>query len=230
MAVLGQKAVKGEPFRRRTSGKIDCPIARDAIDWIVRLGANSAKPAADPEQAASALREIFRRFDAAYQLPEDERAFLTRQIEAVAASHNFPSVFQHGDPGAWNLMVSSGRVIVIDWEAGETEGMPLWDFFYFIRSYASWMCRQQGNRDSLKCFETKFLQQSELTGLLNETLKRYCSLTGLVESLVAPLFYTCWMHRALKESTRLMREQLHTGHYIRLLRLCMKHGQLPFGE
>ena len=54
------------------------------------------------------------------------------------------------------------------------------------------------------------------------------AMTGLAESLVAPLFYTCWMHRALKESTRLTREQLHAGHYIRLLRLCMQHERLPF--
>ena len=44
---------------------------------------------------------------------------------------------------------------------------------------------------------------------------------------VEPLFYTCWMHRALKEATRLPPEHLEEGHYLRLLRLCIERRSAP---
>lgn len=231
MAVLGQKAVHGKPFRRCTSATVNCPIVRDAIDWIVGLGEKSANTAAvTPAQAGQILTTLQKRFVDIYQPAQKEREFLSEQIEIVArATGKFPTVFQHGDPGLWNILVSDqSKVIVIDWEAGEVHGMPLWDFFYFIRSYASWMCRDAGNRNSLESFKAKFLNTSDITPLVAETIDRYCGAVGLDKNLVAPLFYTCWMHRALKESTRLTKESLDTGHYFNLVRLCANHKKPPF--
>jgi hypothetical protein len=63
--------------------------------------------------------------------------------------------------------------------------------------------------------------------LVVDSVKRYCTEIGLTESLVEPLFYTCWMHRALKESTRLPAKKLRDGHYFNLLRLCMQRRESP---
>jgi hypothetical protein len=46
-------------------------------------------------------------------------------------------------------------------------------------------------------------------------------------ALVEPLFYTCWMHRALKEATRLQPDRLESGTYVRLLRLCVARRDAP---
>ena len=44
-------------------------------------------------------------------------------------------VFQHGDPGVWNLLITpDGRPAFLDWEAAEHHGMPVWDLFYAARS------------------------------------------------------------------------------------------------
>ena len=43
--------------------------------------------------------------------------------------------------------------------------------------------------------------------------------------LVEPLFYTCWMHRALKESTRLTAGDLERGHYFSVLRASIKRRE-----
>jgi hypothetical protein len=230
LAVLGQKAVHGEPFRSRTKATVDCPIAHDAINWIVKLGTvSSNQSAATAAQAGEALMKLFRRFAEIYPLSKFESDFLAGQISAISDfSGKFPLVFQHGDPGTWNMLVSkAGRVIVIDWEAGEPEGMPLWDLFYFMRTYGSWMSRVQGSRDALENFTRNFLEPSALHELLVETTQRYCAGAGLAADLVAPLFYTCWMHRSLKEATRLPKDSLSKGVFLNLLRRGLERRNSP---
>jgi hypothetical protein len=225
LAILGQKAVHGEPFRRRTTAAIDCPLANDALNWIVQLGIASSNPAAANAAAAeAALMKLYRRFAEIYPLSDLEADFLAEQIKSIGrAAKKFPLVFQHGDPGTWNMLASpESRVIVIDWEAGEPEGMPLWDLFYFMRTYGSWMSRAQSKRNPLQSFSQHFLEPSPLHEMLSAALKRYCAGAGLETETIAPLFYTCWMHRALKEATRLQKGALADGTYFNLLRLCIE--------
>ncbi|MCH8142227.1 MAG: pyridoxamine 5'-phosphate oxidase family protein, partial [Proteobacteria bacterium] len=42
LAVMGMRAVEGDPFRKRTQADENCPIAKDALDWLVTLGSKSA--------------------------------------------------------------------------------------------------------------------------------------------------------------------------------------------
>lgn len=229
LAAIGIRAVHGKPFRTRTLATPQCPIARDAIEWIIRLGGASAKPIPSARPVAEALEKLLNMFRGIYPLSEAEDRFLAGQIETVASSEApFPLVFQHGDPGTWNMMVSAeDKVIVIDWEAGEPEGIPLWDLFYFFRTYASWVSRQQGSRDSLKNFSENFLAVSEMSKMLAEITRRYCASVGLSRQLIEPLFYTCWMHRALKEATRLTEKNLETGHYFNVLRASIAQRDNP---
>jgi hypothetical protein len=228
--MLGQIAVHGEPFRRRTKATIDCSIAHDAINWIVKLGIASANAfTASSAEVETALMKLFQRFAEIYPLSKFEADFLEAQIAVIGkASKKFPLVFQHGDPGTWNMLVSeTNRVIVIDWEAGEPEGMPLWDLFYFMRTYGSWMSRRHGNKEALQNFTQNFLEPSPLRELLAATLSRYSAGVGLHADLIAPLFYTCWMHRSLKEATRLPKDALANGTFFTLLRRCIERHNAP---
>ncbi|NIR47302.1 phosphotransferase [candidate division KSB1 bacterium] len=225
LAVLGMRAIQGDAFRKRTQANENCPIAHDALDWIVELGSKSANNTAiSASEASDKLHRLFERFNEIYQLTSEHKDFLDQQIASIALSKNgFPLVLQHGDPGTWNILVSDkNRVIFIDWEAGEPKGMPLWDLFYFFRTYASWVSRMQGSRDSIKNFTDQFLKPSRLSGLFQEVTARYCLRINLDRSLVAPLYYTCWMHRALKEATRLTNDGLESGHYVNILRLTIE--------
>ena len=58
-----------------------------------------------------------------------------------------------------------------------------------------------------------------------EATARYCERVGLAPELVEPLFYTCWMHRGLKEATRLTAAQLSRGHYFNVLRACIEQRE-----
>ncbi len=230
LSLLGLKAVEGAPFRARTAATPGCPIAGNAIDRIVQLGTSSAnRHVASADKVARALAELLDRFDEIYGLGKRERGFLTEQLHTIGCSRrDFPLVFQHGDPGTWNIMVSEeSKAIFIDWEAGEPKGMPLWDLFYFFRTYASWVSRMQGSRDALEIFSQHFLSSSELSAMLMEVTNQYCTKIGLDKRLVKPLFYTCWIQRALKEATRLTKASLQNGHYANLLRLNIENRNAP---
>ena len=107
--------------------------------------------------------------------------FLTEQVAALAAAGDgMRLVFQHGDPGPWNLLVTpEGQPAFLDWEAADAEGMPLWDLFHFLRSFDSPLSKEAGRHDHLRSFADHVLAASELNRLLVETTTRYCAQTSL---------------------------------------------------
>jgi hypothetical protein len=105
-----------------------------------------------------------------------------------------------------------GRVVFLDWEGAEEQGMPLWDLLYFLRSYVL-LGRVRGLQRRLETFATAFLTDSEQSRWVRQVVDQYCTRVGLHPSLVEPLFYTCWMHRALKEAPRLLPDQLSSGRF-----------------
>lgn len=225
LAIIGETAIEGEPFRSRTAHDAGCPYLLDALEWFTRL----ASATADSDVATSAdvsatLSALLRRFREIYRLAPEHDSFLQEQLEALCHNrHVFPLVFQHGDPGPWNAIVTpDDKVAFLDWEAAETQGMPLWDLFYFARSYSVGAARAQGIHDRLRAFSEQFLSDTSLSRLLVDRVALYCRRAGLHPEFVQPLFYTCWMHRALKESARLTSDELERGHYVNLLRLCIE--------
>ncbi len=225
LAVLCIKAVQGLPFRIRTDGTADCTIANSAMDLILRLGAKSVdKEAASSADIATALKTLYSRFVEIYSLSSEDQKFLSAKIGTLTNQpEQFPLVLQHGDPGTWNMFVTEdNKVILLDWESSEPRGIPLWDLFYFFRTYSSWMSRKDGARDPIRSFTDHFLEPSALGDHLHDYTTRYCALIGLNKAMIEPLFYTCWMHRALKQSTRLSTSDLNSGSYINLLRLVIE--------
>lgn len=224
LAILGETAIDGVSFRERTSYRADCRYLLDALDWLTMLGSTSADlQTATAAEVAMSLGTLFDRFSEIYRLNAVQKDFLREQLATIAESpHSFPLVFQHGDPGTWNVVVAPGeKVAFLDWEAAEPQGMPLWDLFYFMRSYAVGAARASGTQDRLQGFAEQLLSDTPLSRLFVEKVKAYRKCTGLHSTMVEPLFYTCWMHRALKESTRLSPSQLEQGHYVNLLRYCI---------
>jgi phosphotransferase family enzyme len=230
LAVLAQTAISGVPFRQVARGTHECPSARAAVAWLMELGARTAdRTIAEPAQAAAALRVLLHRFARLYRPSVAEQELLAEHIDTIAASRRpFPLVFQHGDPGVWNLLITpDGRPAFLDWEAAEQHGMPLWDLFYAERSVGIGVARAMGTRSSLDAFAEHYLADGPLSRMLAEDVGRYCSQIDLDAALVGPLFFTCWMHRALKEAARLEPHRLANGRYARLLRLCLQRRDAP---
>lgn len=227
LALVGESAVEGVPFRGRTNGKADCPYLHQAVEWLTDLGEATASRGTSNAVAADALDALLRRFVQLYKISPEHCAFLTKQIDTIAgSSQRLPTVFQHGDPGLWNLLVTSaGRVAFLDWEAAERAGMPLWDLFYFMRSYSVNAAQAVGERNSLRAFKQQLLADTPLRRMAAGAIRGYCTRIQLPADFIQPLFYLCWMHRATKEASRLAPDQVERGHYVNLLRLCIEQRQ-----
>lgn len=228
LAIVGESLVEGVPFRRKADATAECDYTRAAVDWLTHLGmATACSSAESPRQVALGLGELLERFAELYRPPEDEHAFLSAQIETISRSQEaFPIVFQHGDPGAWNIFVTRDKeVAFLDWEAAEPQGMPLWDLFYFLRSVSTWAARENGIRDTLQGLSDQFLADGPMGRFIVESTESYCQRVGLPWLFIEPLFYTCWMHRALKQATSLRVAELAGGHYVNLLRLTIRERQ-----
>jgi len=53
-------------------------------------------------------------------------------VVAAQGGRQCHAVLAHGDFAPWNVKVAQGRWTVLDWERGEPEGMPAWDWFHFL--------------------------------------------------------------------------------------------------
>jgi hypothetical protein len=170
------------------------------------------------------LTALQARFVDLYQPSLEVTDFLTRQIATIGHhADELPTVFQHGDPGPWNIMVTpDDEIAFLDWESADPAGIPLWDLFYFLRSRAVSIGRNQGIADRLECFRQQFLDASPFAELVVESIVHYTQIINLPAELIRPIFYTCWMHRALKEATRLTPSQMRGGHYFSLLQMCIQ--------
>ena len=225
LAMVGETNVAGAPFRERSQGTADCPHLHAAADWFTRLGAGTARlDGTNGQQTGAVLADLLARFQAIYRPDPALARFLEAQIRQLAnADLPLPTVFQHGDPGTWNMRVTpSGKVALLDWEAAELQGMPLWDLFYFLRSYVVGAARKQGIAQRLEGFQRLFLAESPWSQAAVRFVDRYVQEVGVPREAVLPLFFTCWMHRSLKEANRLEPARLAQGHYVNLLRLCVE--------
>jgi SAM-dependent methyltransferase len=229
-AVLGESAIEGVPFRDCTRATADCAYARATVEWLLELGAATAsEPRGDARGALDELDALFDQFTRTYRLESKEQDSLGAHVEAlVRRGDGFPLVFQHGDPGPWNVLVTSdGRPAFVDWEAAVPRGMPLWDLFHFVRSYSLHVSRAGGTREPLQSFVEQFLEQSAVNRLLVDATSRFCARAGLAAEFVEPLFYTCWMHRGVKEAATLPPHQLESGRYVSILRLAIERRDSP---
>lgn len=206
LEAVAETVLGGSPFRRRTTGRADCPLAGAVLDWLVELGAATATPA-PPGEVAASCRSMLAAFRTVYasEAPElDALETLAGRIAAARAP--VPLVFQHGDPGPWNILATGRNTVAfLDWEAAEPAGMPLWDLFYFARSYGQAAGHGPG-----------VFGDAALDRLLATAVLRFCERSALDPALIEPLFHLCWVHRALKEAARLPRERLGSSRYLAL--------------
>jgi hypothetical protein len=229
LAILGQTALVGAPFQRCLKESRDPEAGGKVVDWLVELGVATSHRPHDASLVADRLQGLLDRFDEVYRPSRDTVTFLADKVAAVAAGRDaLRLVFQHGDPGPWNLLVTpDGKPAFLDWEAADPDGLPLWDLFHFLRSFGFAISKTARRHDHVRSFAEQMLDASELNRLLVEATSRYCRELPLSPRLVEPLFYLCWMHRAVKEASRLREDRLQTGRYVTFLGLAVEQRDAP---
>lgn len=224
LAVLGQDVVQGAPFRTRARASAACSLAGVAIRWIEELGVRSVDPGVDSAELVHTLDQLTERFTHLYLLDAAERTFLRERIQALVAPRaGVPRVFQHGDAGTWNAFVTAdGRVAFLDWEVARPRGVPLWDLLDFLQSFGRWAAHRIGERDHIRAYTTHFLEWSAFSELQAEAVQHYCLRVGVPKECVEPLFFACWMQRAVREAAWTS-ESPDDGFYVNLVRTCIRH-------
>lgn len=226
--VLGASVVEGPSFSAGAAFTPDDPWLRDATGWLTDLAVATARPV-PAEEVATALRVLLARYVRIYAASEDEAERLEAKIRTLhRIEAPIPSVLQHGDPGIWNLVAQpDGRTGFLDWEAAEPAGLPLFDLLYWFRSYAIASSRRAGLRDRLEAASRHLLDGSPLADRLVETVDDLRQRIGLPVEAIEPLVYGCWIHRSLKEATRLAPESIHRGQFVRLIRRMLERPDAP---
>ena len=226
--LLGESLLDGVPFESRATWRQDCSHLDDALEWLTAYGAATRREVR-AEAVAEALLTLVDRYAAIYRSSDEEIGTLRRTFERLGGlGPSLPVVNQHGDPGIWNLLVDpAGRTMFLDWEAAETDGLPLWDLLYLFRSYAVAASRRSGVRDRLDGAARHMLEDSPLADRLVRAVGAYRNSVGLPVEAIEPLLYGCWVHRSIKESTRLQAGRVHDGFSVRLIRRMLDRPRAP---
>jgi thiamine kinase-like enzyme len=231
--VLGETILAGVPFKQKSRDPFDSPYGPKAVEWLTKLAECTVqKTIVSPAQVASSLEQLFEQFAAIYTVEPRYLDFLAGQIKRIRQfSGLFSTVFQHGDPGTWNAIITpEDEVTFLDWEAAEPQGIPLWDLFYFLRSYTMGAAPRLRHYDRIEAFRRQFIDNPSLASMVMRSVEQYCRRIDLSGELIEPLFYTCWMHRSLKQATLLPKHKLSRGHYLNLLQLCIDLRENPTFE
>jgi Phosphotransferase enzyme family len=227
-AMVAESHLGGAPFPRPRRGTGENAALDDALDWLRSLAVATRRDV-PPAAVADALDALLDRFASTYRPSAELARFLRRQVEAIrAAADAFPAVMMHGDCGAWNLRVAAdSRVLFLDWEAADPLGLPLWDAFHLLRSVAVLAPRGIVPRRRIERIRRHLVENGPIGERFAAATRAQAEAVGLETRLIEPLFHLCWMHRALKEATRLPPSGLERGHYVRLLQMFVANRDGP---
>ena len=222
LAVQGQTAVVGEPLVRLAAANPSCELVERAASWLVDVATRTAVPSVTSD-AAGALGELVRRYVGIYQPPPSEREELARCVETIGrSSAALPAVFQHGDSGAWNVLVGrDGEVTFLDWENADPQGVPLWDLVYLTQTHASAVATRRGVRYTARSFADQLVAPSAWRAVLDERVERCARALSMDPAVVEPITSLLWVHLAVKESTRLRPDGLSRSRYRQYVRAVM---------
>lgn len=199
-AASAQSAVHGTDLR------VELPrrpgLLADVTSWMIEL-ARASRTEIDPGELRDCLELLVDRYVAAYEVPPTTEAFLRRQA-ALLDETGVDAVAQHGDAGPWNaLLTEAGGVAFLDWEAGETRGLPLWDLLYFHRSASLLLSPRRPWQDRRRRLRRDLIEGSPVGDRFAEHVRSYVEATGIDRRAVEPLYHLCWVQRAVKEARRL---------------------------
>jgi hypothetical protein len=218
LLVVGETALDGEPFRASSTASAGCPLARDAVRWLTTLAVQTADPSGRTGTIEVPARRLAERYVAVFDPDTPARRTLAAHVDALAdASDAIPSVFSHGDPGTWNLLVGPhGGIGFLDWENFEPAGVPAWDLLLFHRSFATFMSEAAGLRPTADRTLALFCQPGPFRTVVQDSFRTYADQLGLDRALLPPLLSLCWVHKALKEATRAAPEDRGRGRTARI--------------
>jgi aminoglycoside phosphotransferase (APT) family kinase protein len=170
-------------------------------DWLVELAAEGHRPHVDDWRSRlveAPLASFARSPDARDTLPH-----IPRVHALLDRLHDLPSVPEQRDLGPWNLLLGDdGRLLVLDWESAEPNGLPLLDLVYFL-TYASFFLDDALHSGRVVDSYARSLDPITATGrVVAACERRYVERLGLDPALISPLRALAWISHSSSERAR----------------------------
>jgi aminoglycoside phosphotransferase (APT) family kinase protein len=190
--MLLESALPGRVMHASTVRRDPDRCARLLVSWTTDLHVASATQTSGFTSIDRLLFNPLAEFERSLH-PRSPLATLcveTRQLVQPLREVALPTVFEHGDLGAPNILLSrDGGPGVVDWELGDPLGMPAADLFFML-TYLAFAQRQatRGN-DYETVFQRAFFGPAAWAGVFIEPYRRAL---GLPDGVMAPLFIATW--------------------------------------
>jgi hypothetical protein len=199
-----ESALRGEPLMARLTPANYRELAHAAADWLAQLVHRGRTPGSStPEEMISAIAERFRQQYGEILDPE-----LARASDALlAAIGPVPSAIEHRDFAPWNILrTRDGRLVALDWESAEPNGLAGLDLVYFT-SLLGFALRGASSRDAqLAAYHELHSPGSELNDVTSGAFSRYAAASGLALERLPALRALAWMLHADSEYHRIVAE------------------------
>jgi hypothetical protein len=193
--VIAETALAGRPLEGLINDRNLASWAARATDWLVGLGrGGSIRTAAHWRHAI--VEPTLARFGQVFGEVAD-REMLQAGAAIVRRIGDLPSVPEQRDFGPWNVLVGpDGALAVLDWESGESDGLPALDLLYFL-TYASFGADAARTRDQRVDSFRRSLDPRTPTGAVRRmSLERYAHALGLPPASLDPLRALVWLVHA----------------------------------
>jgi hypothetical protein len=225
LAAVGIGFVEGRSLTSFDPRRDPRPYAA-TLEALGEFAVNFRGPRLAPTTTAVVLDSLLDGYEATYRPSAELLRRLREHVETISRSAApFPTVLQHGDSGAWNVLVDRGeRVTILDWESWDPSGVPLWDLLYLGRSAAVRGARAGGQRDRLAALDDQLREGSPVLRMVGRQVASVSEVLGLDPAVRLPLLQLCWVHRAMKEASRLPPHRLSRGHYHQLVEVAARRS------
>jgi hypothetical protein len=161
--------------------------------WILELGQRTAGDAgALAEERDRLAREVVPRWAGA--------AISPTLVESIP---DIPSVVEHGDIGAWNVIArDTEEFFVIDWESVREHGFPLWDLTFFLAD--ALLQLDGGDTEAAQNQHTAQLFRGEIPSseILFRWIRAGVEAFGIPPDAVGSIVTLCWLHHGIADNLR----------------------------
>jgi len=219
LAVVGESLIPGRPLRHTIPPRRPYEPLPGVLRAIASLG-----EFATPQEAGAAAEAAMLMVDlhaSVFATPSHIEAELRTACNRLA-TRRIPSVFQHGDPGMWNCLVSDeNRLALLDWENADPEGMPLWDVFGAARSYGTYLQQRRTGRTT-KSGWNPLGRGERLRHAVGQVADDMCRALDIDPAIVGDLYTLCWVGHALREAATMAEPRFEDARSHVLLRAALE--------
>jgi hypothetical protein len=197
---VGQSYEPGDLLMSRLEPGTHRRLATAVTDWLVGLASTTRITVAGHlervvDRSLSAFGERYSGVVDPAEVEETRRRLL--RIPEL------PEVVEQRDCSPWNVMTrADGRLVVLDWESAEAQGLPCLDLVYYL-TLAGLTLQSSVVSPSAAAYRAGRDGASAIGRVAMDCERRYLSALGLPHECLHPLRLLAWTIHARSEASRI---------------------------